>query len=97
MILSRVDLRPVAVDIVDLALQRNESTFRSPRMFDADDTDALAGVVGWKPGKSLWISAMTATTLVGAPLTFTWGALALFVVTTAVTVCLGHSWACIGA
>jgi stearoyl-CoA desaturase (delta-9 desaturase) len=91
MILSRVDLRPVAVDIVDLALQRNESTFRSPRMFDADDTDAFAGVVGWKPGKSLWISAMTATTLVGAPLTFTWGALALFVVTTAVTVCLGHS------
>jgi hypothetical protein len=91
MILSRVDLRPVAVDIVDLALQRNESTFRSPRMLDADDTDALAGMVYWKPGKSLWISAMTATTFVGAPLTFTWGALALFVVTTAVTVCLGHS------
>ena len=34
---------------------------------------------------------MTAAALVGGPLTFTWGALALFIATTAVTVCLGHS------
>jgi len=79
------------VDIVDQALRRNESTFRSPRMFDADDTDAIAGIVHWKPGKSLWTSAMTAAALIGAPLTFTWGALALFIATSAVTVCLGHS------
>jgi stearoyl-CoA desaturase (delta-9 desaturase) len=60
-------------------------------MFDADDTDATQGTVRWKPAKSLWISAMTLTALIGGPIWFTWGALALFLLTTAVTVCLGHS------
>ena len=34
---------------------------------------------------------MTLAALIGGPIYFTWGALALFIVTTAVTVCLGHS------
>jgi stearoyl-CoA desaturase (delta-9 desaturase) len=34
---------------------------------------------------------MTLAALVGGPIYFTWGALALFLVTTATTVCLGHS------
>src|SRR3954451_3986809 len=80
-----------SADPVDDALARSESTFRSPRMFDADDTDAVEGIVRWKPVKSLWIGGMTLVALVGGPLTVTWGALALFLTTTAVTVCLGHS------
>ena len=83
--------RRAIADPVDEALARSESTFRSPRMFDAHDTDAIEGVVRWKPLKSLWISAMTLTALIAGPLTFTWGALALFLATTAITVCLGHS------
>ncbi len=47
------------VDAIDEALQRSESTFRSPRMVDADDTDAVEGVVRWKADKSIWISTMT--------------------------------------
>ena len=78
-------------DPVDEALARSESTFRSPRMLDVPETDAVAGTVHWKPVKSLWISAMTLAALIGGPLFFTWGALALFLATTAVTVCLGHS------
>jgi stearoyl-CoA desaturase (delta-9 desaturase) len=78
-------------DPVDEALARSESTFRSPRMFDAEETDAVEGRVHWKPVKSLWITAMTLVALIGGPLTFTWGALALFLATTATTVCLGHS------
>jgi fatty-acid desaturase len=80
-----------AVDPVEQALDRSESTFRSPRMFDAETTDAVAGTVHWKPAKSLWISAMTGIALVGGPVWFTWDAVVLFVATTAVTVCLGHS------
>src|SRR5215468_8175293 len=80
-----------AFDPVEAALVRSESTFRSLRMFDADMTDAVVGTVHWKPVKSLWISAMTGIALVGGPLLFTWDAVALFVATTAVTVCLGHS------
>ncbi len=82
---------PEFADPVDEALQRSESTFRSPRMLDADDTSAVDGEVYWKPVKSLWISGMTLTALIGGPLFFTWGALVLFLATTAVTVCLGHS------
>src|SRR5262249_5240972 len=75
-------------DAVDEALKRSESTFRSPRMMDADETSALAGAVHWKPVKSAWISTMTIVGLVGAPIFFTWGALAVFL---AINVCLGHS------
>jgi len=78
-------------DPIDEALAKSESTFRSPRMFDAVDTDALQGEVRWKPGKSLWISVMTLTALIAGPIFFTWGALALFLATAATTVCLGHS------
>jgi fatty-acid desaturase len=80
-----------ASDPVEAALVASQSTFRSPRMFDADDTDAERGVVRWRPVKSLWITGMTLAALIGGPLCFTWGAFVLFLVTTAVTVCLGHS------
>jgi stearoyl-CoA desaturase (delta-9 desaturase) len=78
-------------DPIAEALAASASTFRSPRMFDRDGTDPVAGTVRWKPAKSLWMSAMTLTALIGGPLFFTWGALALFLATTAVTICLGHS------
>jgi fatty-acid desaturase len=78
-------------DAVEQALQSSQSTLRSPRMFDAEGTSAIEGTVHWKPVKSIWISGMTLAALIGGPLFFTWGALALFLVTTAVTVCLGHS------
>ena len=78
-------------DPIDAALTKSESTFRSPRMFDRGVTSADAGCVRWAPGKSLWITGMTAAALVGGPLYFTWGAFILFLVTTATTICLGHS------
>jgi len=61
------------------------------RMHDAQGTDAVSGTVNWKPAKSLWISAMTLAALLGGPVFFTFGALVLFLATTATTVCLGHS------
>lgn len=91
MVIASVRSATEVADPVDEALQRSESTFRSPRMVDAEDTSAVAGDVYWKPVKSLWISATTFAALVGGPIFFTWSALALFLATTAVTVCLGHS------
>jgi fatty-acid desaturase len=76
---------------VEAALARSDSMFRSPRMYEADDTDATQGQVRWKPAKSVWITAMTAVALIGGPLTFNPGAFALFLVTTAITICGGHS------
>jgi fatty-acid desaturase len=79
------------VDRIDEALRNSEGTFRSPRMAEAEETSAVEGEVHWKPVKSAWIAAMTLGALLGGPFYVTWGALALFLSTTAVTVCLGHS------
>jgi hypothetical protein len=66
------------LDPVEEALRKSEGSLRSVRMRDAEDTDAVTGSVHWKPGKSVWITGMTLLALIGGPIYFTWGALALF-------------------
>jgi len=78
-------------DSVEAALAGSQGGLRAVRMFEADGTDAVSGMVRWKPAKSLWIGAMTAAALIGGPLTLSWHAFALFLATTATTICLGHS------
>lgn len=63
----------------------------SERIAADDLSDPVRGVVRWSPAKSLWIGGMTAAALVLGPIYFTWPAFALFIVTTGVTLCLGHS------
>ena len=63
----------------------------SHRIVAQEGDDPAAGRVRWAPVKSIWIASMTLAALVLGPLTFTWSALALFVGTTAITLCLGHS------
>jgi sn-1 stearoyl-lipid 9-desaturase len=53
--------------------------------------NAVEGKVVWLPIKSIWISSMTIVALIGAPLTFSFSALALFLITAAITICAGHS------
>lgn len=78
-------------DPIEDALVTAQSSLRSPRMLYGEGTDAVAGSVHWKPVKSLWISVMTLAAIIGGPLFFTWGAFVLFLASTAITVCLGHS------
>jgi fatty-acid desaturase len=66
-------------------------TISTDRMISEPLSDAVSGQVRWVPAKSLWTIAMAAVALIGAPLTFSWDALALFLVTTAITICAGHS------
>lgn len=66
-------------------------TISTGRMISRHDSDARDGTVVWMPAKSIWVGAMTIVALVFGPLTFSWDAFALFVVTTAVTICAGHS------
>lgn len=49
------------------------------------------GVVRWEPVRSLWISCMALAAVIGGSYTFTWGAFALFVVSTVTVLLLGHS------
>jgi len=60
-------------------------------MISRQDSDARDGRVVWMPAKSIWVGTMTVVAIVFGPLTFSWSALALFVVTTSVTICAGHS------
>lgn len=63
----------------------------SERIIDPGDADASDGIVRWRASKSLWIGGMTIAALTLGPLTFTPGAFVLFLVTTAITLCAGHS------
>jgi fatty-acid desaturase len=63
----------------------------SDRIVAGDVVDGVTGVVRWKASKSLWIGAMTLTALIAGPLLVTPGALLLFVMTTLLTLCAGHS------
>jgi len=63
----------------------------SERMFADDRTDPIDGNVRWAPAKSLWIGSMTLAAIGLGPLLFSWDALLLFIATSAVTLCFGHS------
>ena len=63
----------------------------SARIVGLESADAGEGTVKWAPAKSVWMTAMTASGVVFAPLTFTWQALGVFFVLTGLTLCAGHS------
>lgn len=63
----------------------------SERIVERDGCDPDEGRVRWAPVKSLWIGGMTVAALVLGPLTFSWGALAIFLAGCGVTLCFGHS------
>jgi stearoyl-CoA desaturase (delta-9 desaturase) len=54
-------------------------------------SSATDGRVEWAPARSLWIGGMTAAAVLLAPLAVTPGAVVLWLATSAVTLCLGHS------
>lgn len=56
-----------------------------------DEASAVEGHVVWDGPRSLWNIAMLAAALVFGPMTFTWEALAVFLLTAAITLCAGHS------
>ena len=53
--------------------------------------DAATGTVYADPAKLAWVGSMFVFGTVGSALTFSASALALFLVSTGVTLCLGHS------
>ncbi|WP_347337354.1 acyl-CoA desaturase [Bradyrhizobium tropiciagri] len=63
----------------------------SERIFADERTDPLDGRVQWAPAKSLWLGSMTSVAIIFGPLLFSWSAFALFIVTSAITLCFGHS------
>lgn len=54
-------------------------------------SDAFNATVYWSPKKSSWISLMYLVAIIGGYLTFSYEALLVFLVFTAITLCFGHS------
>ena len=67
------------------------SSLSTMRMIATPQSDAAAGVVRWSPARSIWIGTMTVSALVLAPVYVTPGSVVLWLVTSAITLCLGHS------
>lgn len=67
----------------------------APSIFERIDFDAPAdathGAVRWSPRKSLWWSGMLLGWITLGTTDFSWSAVLVFVSTTALTLCLGHS------
>ena len=55
------------------------------------DVDPVAGAVRWDPARSFWNGSILLAAVLLAPITFTGGAFLLFLSTSAVTLCAGHS------
>lgn len=56
-----------------------------------DRASAVEGCVVWDPLRSIWNGAMLIGAVVLGPLYFTWGALMVFLLLSAITLCAGHS------
>lgn len=54
-------------------------------------TNPVEGKVIWSPLKSLWLTAHCLIALIGGALTFSIPPIIIFILTTSVTLCLGHS------
>jgi fatty-acid desaturase len=63
----------------------------SERIIADETADPVDGCVRWAPAKSLWIGAMTIAAVGLGPPLFSWSAFALFIATSGLTLCLGHS------
>lgn len=71
----------------------SETTRYSNPRIDRPDmvANAYYGQVVLDPVKLVWVGAMFLAGTVGSALTFSWSAVAVFVISTVVTLCLGHS------
>jgi len=73
-------------------MQASETgAFKVNSLSGLDRASPVEGDVVWDAPRSLWNATMLAAALVFAPLTFSWSALAVFLVTAGITLCAGHS------
>jgi stearoyl-CoA desaturase (delta-9 desaturase) len=63
----------------------------SERIVASLSSDPARGRVRWSPAKSVWIGSMTAAALLLGPVFVTGDALVLFLVSSGITLCAGHS------
>ncbi len=68
-----------------------ERAYHVKSLTGLDSADPVEGRVVWDPLRSLWNAGMMLAALTLAPFYVTWGAVAVFLVLSAITMCAGHS------
>lgn len=68
-----------------------EGAFKVNSLSGLDRASAVEGRVRWDAARSIWNIAMLGGALILGPLTFSWGAVLVFLVTAGLTLCAGHS------
>lgn len=74
-----------------IASQNASDPYQVNSLVLSPSTDAVAGVVKWDPVRSIWNGTILLAALTLAPIYATWGAFAVFLILSAITLCTGHS------
>lgn len=72
-------------------LQSGSAAFKVNSLTNLDQASPDEGEVQWDAGRSIWNMSFLLGALILGPLYFTWGALAVFLALSAITLCAGHS------
>jgi sn-1 stearoyl-lipid 9-desaturase len=73
------------------ANEAGEGAFKVNSLSGLDTADPGEGVLVWDPGRSTWNMSMLAGALVLGPLFFSWSGVAVFLILSGFTLCVGHS------
>jgi stearoyl-CoA desaturase (delta-9 desaturase) len=68
-----------------------QDAYKVNSLTNLHNASPVEGTVVWDPARSIWNGGMLLGALILAPLCVTWGAVVVFLVTSAVTLCAGHS------
>ena len=76
---------------MEIAFQTGNAAFKVNSLTNLDTARPDEGEVLWDKPRSIWNTGFLIGALVLGPLYFTWGAFLIFLLTSAVTLCAGHS------
>jgi hypothetical protein len=76
---------------IDCRRQHTTTAFSNIHRVDATQADVYEGTVHWSPKKSLFITSMWTSGIIGGYYSASWETLTVFLTTSAVTLCGGHS------
>jgi stearoyl-CoA desaturase (delta-9 desaturase) len=74
-----------------VASQNSADPFKVNSLIVRPETNAVVGVVRWDPTRSLWNGTMLVLAIALSPFYTTWGAVLVFLLLSALTLCTGHS------
>src|ERR1700761_6478656 len=71
--------------------KQQDDAYKVNSLTNLQTASPVEGTIVWDPARSIWNGGMLLGALILAPLFVTWGAVAVFLITAAVTLCGGHS------